>query len=136
MRTTLAALLLLAATTAGAQESYTLSATAGQVNNFVEPGRVTRNEMKCNEAGLAYDCTTTELQAVSGFESETIYPDSQPGRESFVINDLCSPQVAEAKNTKRRWDKQKAKLAWEALDQTGKDAVCSALGLPAGCELY
>lgn len=132
----LAGVLLVAPVVVEAQETYQLSATAGQVSNFVEPGRETRNEMLCDSAGLALDCTTAQLQAVEGFESEVIYADSEAGRETFVVEDLCRPQVAELKNTQRRWDRRKAREAWDALNQAGKNAVCSALGLADGCELY
>lgn len=119
-----------------AQENYTLAATAGQVNNFVEPGRQTRNEQLCNSAGLALTCTTAELQAVRGFAGQVIYPDSLVGRQSFVRNDVCSPQIAGLRDERRRWDQEKAKINFEALDTAGKNAVCSALGLPNGCDPF
>ena len=136
MKKALLALIVLWASPALAQESYTLNATAGQVTNFINPGRVTHNETQCNAAGLPFTCTEVQIQAVPGFESTRIYPDSLAGREDWIIDVVIGPRVPELRSTNDAWDQQKAELNWCAGDQTFKDAGCAALGLAAGCQLY
>jgi hypothetical protein len=127
---------LLWASSLEAQETYSISATAGQINNFVDPGRRTHNERSCYNAGLALDCTEAQLQAVAGFETTDIYPDSQVGREEYVVDIIISPRIPELKTEMQSWDSTKAKINFDALDTTGKNAVCSALGLPNGCDPF
>ena len=136
MKKALVAILILWAGPALAQESYTLNATAGNITNFIDPGRVSYNEQACNAAALPLTCTEAQLQAVEGHETDRIYPDSQAGRQDYVVQVILQPRIPEIRNDMRRWDRIKAQLAWAGFNRTQKDAVCSALGLPAGCELY
>lgn len=129
-------LALLVPTIVQAQESYTLNATAGQVSNLIDPGRVTHNERSCYNAGLAITCTEAQLQAVPGFETTKIYPDSQQGRQDYIIDIVIGPRIPELKTERQGWDSTKAKINFDALDTTGKNAVCSALSLPNGCDPF
>lgn len=116
-------------------ETYSFGVTQAQ-SDRVDIGRVTYNEQTCNEANLPLDCTEAQLQAVSGFESGRIYADSEAGRRELILDTVLVPWFQTILDNQKGWDTEKAQINWATLDRTGKDAVCSALGLSAGCEIY
>lgn len=132
-RLLLAVPLLLLAGQAQAQETYQFAASAAQAAR-VDLGRVIHNEQTCFAAGLALDCTQAQLTAANG--TGTIYANSLAGRTAFIQGEWLLADFQSVLNEQKRWDTQKAKINWDALDQAGKNAVCAALSLPNGCSIY
>jgi hypothetical protein len=147
MRILIAVVITLLATAASAQETYSQNATAGNVVEL--RGVVTAdNEDTCEKAGLSESCTQAQAcvaRNAAGGASCTaaqaraagvrIYPDSEAGRNEYVLHTYVLPQftVARARIALRhaiklcRW--------WATANTTQKNAVCSAAGQPNGCEL-
>lgn len=135
MRKLLLAVLVFVPSLVSAQETYSILVQQGSVNNVVDPGRITRNERQCASAGLALTCTTAQIQAVNGFATVEIFPDSLAGRTSFV-DEVCRTQVSEVRSDIESWQAERAKITFDTLDATSKNAICSVLGLPNGCNPF
>lgn len=128
--------LLVLALPAIAQESYTIDVTAPQVTK-VDRARSLHNRRACERVGLPVACTQADVDALDPAPDPvpTIYADSQAGRGLFLKSLLVAQFVG-------LWD---AVVAQEQVDFCGwfkntatpgqKNAVCSAAGLPDGCDV-
>lgn len=140
--------LLLLPTIAGAQESYTLNATAQQAADLatiVDLG----NRDTCRRLRLAEGCTQsaacTAAGAVGGSSctaaqargsNARIYPATQPGREEYVTFVIAAPPfLALRADISTRGKTRYCQVWWPVQNQTTKDGECSKLNLPNGCEL-
>jgi hypothetical protein len=140
---------LLFASIAQAQESYTLSATAPQVA-VLRAYVITQGRDVCLRLGLsascnqAQACTTANAPGGAGCSpaqargaSVRIYPDSQAGREEFVTFVWVAPDfiavVAATKDADRRYW---CGVWWATIaNQTQKDTACTNAGLASGCDV-
>jgi len=149
-RLILAVLVILSASLASAQETYsvTVGGTATNRNSLVgmlELGRVQQNTDTCARASLPSTCTQaqacvalgvtggascTNLDAVSA--RARIYPATLVGREGFVTNEMIRVRAPEYYAEQVRRDAVTL-ASYCAASQTNRDALCSLLGLAAGC---
>ena len=139
--------LLLLAAPLEAQESYSISATAGQVTTL-DRARLASNVRVCQQLGLTNACTQAEACTAAnapGGASCTagqargagvrIFPGTQPGREEYLTFGLVVPSLQEALRAARERERILYCQWFEAQNQTTKDAECSKAGAPDGCEL-
>lgn len=140
-------LLLLAAPLA-AQESYTISANAGQVadltlivsaNNGRTCLRLGQVELctqaqACVAAGATGGASCTAGQARAA--NARIFPATQAGREEFVTFVIAAPRFQDMKQGIVGYDQERAKANWTVFNQAQKDAACASLGRAAGCQLF
>jgi hypothetical protein len=149
-RLILTVLVLLTASLASAQETYSFSVggTTGNRNSLVgmlELGRVQNNTDVCVRAALPATCTQAQActaLGVAGGASCTapdaiaararIYPASLAGREAFLANEMVRTKAPEFYAEQVRRDAA-ALAAFCAISQGNRDALCSLLGLVAGC---
>ena len=135
---------------ASAQETYSFSVggTTGNRNSIVgmlELGRVQQNTDVCTRADLSAPCTQAQActaLGVTGGASCTaqdainaharIYPATTAGREAFVANEMIRTRVPDYYAEQVRRDTA-AVAAFCAISQANRDALCSLLGLGAGC---
>src|SRR5690349_13440752 len=140
-----AAALLSIAAPAEAQESYTASATVGQVADFRQYV-LAINRGTCRKYSLAATCTQaqacTAANAAGGASctaaqaraaSARIWPDTQAGREEFMTFVWLVPKFNEAKSSLPSQANADYCAWWSASNQTTKDAECSKIGAPNGC---
>jgi hypothetical protein len=149
-RIVLAVLVLLTASLASAQETYSINVggTTSNRNSIVgqlELGRLQNNGDVCTRAALPSTCTQAQvctLFQIAGGASCTatdaiaahvrIYPSSTAGREAFVANELIRLRAPDFYAEQVRRDAA-ALAAFCAISQANRDALCSLLGLGAGC---
>jgi len=117
-----------------AQETYEISATAGQVLR-VDRARVVTNARSCVRVGLPTTCTQTDVNALAPENPPTIYPESLAGRTAFLRAQLVQDikgmgDAVEAYETSTF-------CTWfaETASQAEKDATCADAGLVAGCNV-
>jgi hypothetical protein len=141
---------LLFAGLASAQETYsvTVGGTTTNRNSIVgmlELGRLQSNADVCTRAVLPSSCTQaqacTALAVIGGATCTAadaiaaharIYPATTAGRESFVANEMVRTQAPNYYAEQVRRDTL-AVAAFCAISQANRDALCSLLGLGAGC---
>jgi hypothetical protein len=141
---------LLLASLTSAQETYSISvggttANRNSIVGMLELGRVQNNTDVCTKAVLPANCTQAQAcvalnvaggAACTGADAITararIYPASTLGREAFVANELIRIRAPEFYAEQVRRDTL-AVAAFCAISQANRDALCTLLGLPAGC---
>jgi len=149
-RLILSVLVLLPASLASAQETYSISVGGTTTNRnsivgMLELGRTQNNTDVCTRAVLPATCTQAQActaLGVAGGASCTatdainararIYPASLAGREAFVANELVRINAPNFYAEQIRRDAA-ALAAFCAISQANRDALCSLLGLGAGC---
>lgn len=146
-----ALLAVFAATTAFAQETYSVDATVQQVADLTAIINA-RNERLCYKvtAGAAFTCTQaaacTFFNAPGGASCTAtqarsvgarVYPNANAtDRTEYVKFNMAGPQFTDQKAILPSWSQFKACLKWQTDNQTARDSSCSAAGLGAGCTLY
>jgi hypothetical protein len=141
---------LLFAGLASAQETYsiTVGGTTTNRNSIVgmlELGRTQWNTDVCTRAVLPSSCTQAQACTALGVNGGAactaadaiavharIYPATTAGRESFVANEMVRTQAPNYYAEQVRRDTL-AVAAFCAISQANRDALCSLLGLGAGC---
>ena len=144
--------LVLLASPAAAQETYTLSAAATNVTELTAIVTASNGRL-CERYALASTCTQAQActaavtagTTVGGGAACTatqaraagirIYPISQPGREEFVMYAIAVPAFNAMKATIVSRTQEVQCQNWQTATQPQKDAVCTASGLSAGCLL-
>lgn len=142
---------------ASAQETYSISANAAQVSDLTAIVGAANGEV-CNKLGLALGCTQAQACTVANAPGGSactaaqargaqvrIYPQTQAGREEFVVFGIAGPRFNELRaSAVPAFSQRKLCDFWATAPRTGtnsKDAVCAAAGLPTsvsaptGCEL-
>lgn len=141
----LLALLLLIAPLAVAQETYSVSLPANQVAQL-DLGRQQTNRANCAKGNLGPTCTQQALctalnvgtpGACTAGEANAanirIYNNNQTAREAFITLELVKPPLASYVQAQAEIALAGARTFCLSANQTQKDAVCTALGLSAGC---
>jgi len=136
-----------AARTASSQETYSISAGAGNVSDLTAVVDVS-NAKTCERNSLAPTCTQAQVcTAVSapGGASCTaaqarganvrIFPNTQPGREEYVTFQIALPKFNEIKADILARGQQQLCKFWTTATQPQKDALCTSSGQAAGCLL-
>lgn len=131
----------------GAQETYSLAATAQQVSDLTIVVAI-ENERTCIRLGQAASCTQaqacTAANAAGGASctaaqaraaTARIWPATQAGREEFVTFAIAAPRFQDLKAGTIGRHREKMCEAWTAANQAGKDSMCTATGNSAGCTL-
>jgi len=135
--------LLLLAAAAHAQEAYSISATANQVNNLTDIVttanartclRLTATEIctqaaACTAANAPGGSSCTAAQARGA--NARIYPLTQAGREEFVTFVFVAPQFIGALGDPVAFEFERACANWTAFTNTQKNSACQALGRTA-----
>lgn len=140
------------------QATITNDYTAGQVTRITRAmNRV--NAATCKYRGLPASCTTTQVREqfckTNGFGGQPIIVDGvQTGTTPLVSDCNGATQFIVYGNITQfdkrtllekidEWakqddadDKAAAAAAWAAKTQAQKDAICTSLGLPAGCTAF
>lgn len=149
MRLKLFALMFVFAGAVEAQETYSLSASAGQVADLrqyvlaINRGTCRRlaaaGGLACNQAQA---CTAANAPGGSGCSATQarnagcrIWPDTQAGREEFVTFQWNAPRFLEAKASLPSLAAPDYCDWWGAQNQTTKDAECTKIGAPTGCSI-
>lgn len=121
----LLALLLLAAPAFGA--SYTVTTTAAQ-ETIITRERTYQNGLACAIVRLPASCTQAQADAVQN-GAVTVYPTN----DAFLKGWVLAVKFAEVKARQNAED-QATFPAWlSTATQAQKDAVCTSIGLVAGC---
>ena len=144
----LALALLFLADAAQAQETYSVSASAGQVASH-ERDRASRARATCLRLGQAVGCTQaqacTAANAAGGASCTAaqaraadarIYPATQAGREEFLTFSIIVPEFLSRIANAASSERAAAGVWFNAQNQTTKDAECVKWGLAAGCDPY
>lgn len=140
------ALLLLLAPLAWAQETYSIAISNANNVTKLDLGRTQHNRDRCLTNGLPEGCTQAQVcvaASVAGGAACTVgdaiaagqrvYPNSLAGREAFVANELVRAKLPEYVQKQAEIALAGARTFCLSANQTQKDAVCTALGLSAGC---
>jgi hypothetical protein len=126
-----------------AQETYSIDLVAGNVASL-DLGRTQHNAKVCARMGLPAGCTQSEACVAKGLssgctaaEAQTaevrIYPDTLAGREGFIKTELIKKSIEEFVAEQKKKD-QAVRVAWcVAANQTQRNALCTLIGLGAGC---
>jgi hypothetical protein len=136
---------LLAASSASAQEVYSLTASAGQVAQH-DRDRAARNRQTCQQLALAVTCTQaqacTAASAPGGSGCSAaqargagvrIYPATLAGREEFLTFDIVAPEF-QRRVAAASADEKKAVCSWFVAQNTAtQNAECAKWGLLDGC---
>jgi hypothetical protein len=129
MKKILVIAVLLSAATAFAG-TYTITTTAAQ-DTRLERQRVRLNRSTCAQSGsLPANCT--QAQARIANPAAKIFTSIADLIDRGVVQDY----VVTLKQADTSDDAAQAAAAWVAMNDTQKNAVCSLLGLPAGCEAW
>lgn len=148
MRRLLFLLACLVAPWAAAQETYSIAANANQVTDLTAIVSAANGGV-CNSLNLALSCTQaqacTAANAPGGSSCTAaqarganvrIYPQTQAGREEFVLFVIAGPRFAELRaSAVPAFSQRKLCDFWATATRTQKDTTCSSVGLPNGCEL-
>lgn len=109
--------------------SYTSTTTAAQ-DTRLERARVRMNKATCGALTLPAACTQAQARAKDS--AANIYSDVSDYLDRFVLRQhLDGLKAADTSD-----DATQALAAWTAMNDTQKNAVCTLLGLPSGCEAY
>lgn len=130
-----------------AQETDSLSATAGQVADLRQYV-LSINRGQCRRLGLAITCTQaqacTAANAPGGASCTAaqarnagarIWPDTQLGREEFVLWQWNVPRFQEARASLPALAGPDYCAWWTLQNQATKDAECAKIGAPNGCSI-
>ena len=120
---------LLAAATAYAG-TYSVTTTAAQ-DTRLERQRVRLNRATCAQSG-SLPATCTQAQARIANPSAKVFTTVADLLDRGVVQDYA----IELKQADTSDDAAQALAAWTAMNDTQKNAVCTLLGLPAGCEAW
>lgn len=147
MRSLFIALFVLFAAAASAQETYSQNATAAHVVDL-RLVVAAQNEATCERLGLVETCTQAQActsgNAVGGASCTAaqaraanvrIFPDTQAGRDEYVLHTYVLPQFNAARALIAARHQFKLCRFWVTATTVQKNAVCSAAGQPNGCEL-
>jgi len=119
---------LLAAATASAG-TYSVTTNAAQDTRLAR--QLTRvNKATCAGVGLPGTCTQAQARAKN--PGVDVYANVQDMLERLVVKNYTD----NLKNADTSDDAAQALAAWTAMNDTQKNAVCTLLGLPAGCEAW
>jgi hypothetical protein len=132
--------ILLVALPLGADVVITNSYTDGQA------ARITRamkrvNKETCAYFGLPADCTTTQARTVFCERNGNGAVSDCPGATQFIVypnitlfdKRVLLEKIAEWTLQDAADDAAAAKASFDAKTQAQKDAICTSLGLAAGC---
>lgn len=151
MKKFLVLFLLLVASPALAQETYSQAASAAQVLDL--SAIITAdNEDTCEGRSLAENCTQAQICTaanVAGGASCTaanaraagvrIYPLTFAGRDEYVLHNFVLPRFLAARARISQRHRVKECRFWATATNTQKNTVCQALGIPSSttqpCEL-
>jgi hypothetical protein len=124
----LAAVLALLGSFSSAGE-YTITTTAAQDARF-ERHRLRLNAQTCTAAQLPVYCTQAQARLVN--------PDANifGTIEELLDKGILTPYSVWLKTADTQDDAQQAAALWALKTDAQKNAVCSAIGLPAGCEAW
>jgi hypothetical protein len=109
--------------------TYTLTTTAAQ-DTRLERQRVRINKQTCERLGLPGTCTQAQARNVEA--GVDIYSSVQ----DFLDRNVLKSYLAGLKNADTADDAQQAAALWVLKTDAEKNAVCAAIGLPAGCEAW
>jgi hypothetical protein len=129
---------------AAAPETYSVTLNLQSSVDQLDMGRGQKNDDTCTGLGLAVGCTQSAACVAKGISSGCtaaeasaagcrIYANTLSGREAFVGLELVKAKLADFVAEQRRRDAKAAATACAGFNQTQKNAVCTAYGLPAGC---
>lgn len=141
----LVVLFVLVGISAEAQETYSLSASAGNVTTLTDVISFF-NAQTCQGFSLAPNCTQaqacTAANAPGGSSctaaqarnaNARIWPLTQAGREEYTTFQIAMPRFLDLVGSVATAKRQTFSTAWAALSQGSRDSICTTLGLPAGC---
>lgn len=147
MKKLLIVLAVLVAPLAAAQETYSISASAGQVSDltaivtganlatcrlWVPATPACTQAQACTAANApgGASCTAAQARGVNA----RIFPQTQAGREEFVTFQIAAPNFISMKATLPQQTRP-AYCTWFNLQAQGtQDSECSKIGLSAGCQ--
>jgi hypothetical protein len=148
MKKLLFVLALLVGGSASAQESYSLSASAGQVSQH-DRDRSSKNRQTCTRLGQSLTCTQAQACTAAGAAggasctaaqaraaNARIYPATLAGREEFLTFDMVVPEFQRRVKGAAADESNAAKAWFLAQNQTVRDAECSKWGVLPGCNPY
>lgn len=136
---------------ASAQETYSVTVGGTTTNRKsivgqIELGRQQNNVDVCTKALLPSNCTQAQACVALGVAGGAactgtdainaqarIYPNSTVGREGFVVNELIKFRVPIYLLEQIRREQEGFKAWCIAATPVQLDVVCSAAGLPSGC---
>jgi len=145
-RLVILAALVLAPAFVHAQETYSLTAGAGNVTTL-SVVITSLNAAICARAGQVATCT--QAQACSGIgvaggagcnatqaraANARIYALTQPGREEFVTWEIAVPRFLSMVADMNAANRKTFCDGFTAATTTAKNNACSAIGLAAGCD--
>lgn len=147
MRKLLLAVLLFASP-ALAQETYSLSGSATQVSQL-DRDRASTNRQTCVRLGQVAACTQAQACTAAGAAggasctaaqarqaNARIYPATQAGREEFLTFSYVAPEF-QRRVKGAAADELNAAAAWfNAQNTATKNAECAKWGLANGCNPY
>lgn len=152
--------LLLLALPAFGDVTITNTYTDGQAARITRAmNRVNRD--LCTYFGKPASCNTTQVRQVfcqrNGFGGQPIKDENgnvigttplvsdcngatqfiiYPSLETFAKRELLRLSTEQYASAEAAEDRAAAKAAWDAKTQAQKDAICTSLGLPAGCTAF
>ena len=124
------ALLLLALPLAAAD--YTWSSDAGQ-EAVISRARAESNAAACAVVRLPPTCTQAEATAAAAAMVPPIPAPNVYNTNQAWVRDVIRDEVRRTKQAQKDADKRTFAVAFEAATPAQKDALCVAVGLPAGC---
>lgn len=137
--------LALLAPVASAQEDIAFS-LGGALVADVDLGRKQHNLDRCTSNGQPEGCTQAQVCVAAGViggasctvpdataAGQRIYPDSAPGRNAFIANEMVRTQTLAFKERQKSIDIAKARAFCSSASQIQLNAICTAFGLGAGC---
>lgn len=133
---------------ATAPETYSTTISNQATLNALDWGRIQHNTDTCAKGSLPSTCTQAEICValnVTGGAACTLvdalaagarlYSNTLGGRQSFVGDQLIRKAAEEFKAEQRRREILAAMAACAGYNETQKNVVCSAYGLPNGCTI-
>jgi hypothetical protein len=141
------AVLVLAASAAHAQETYSVGpASAGNVTT-VGTVMAALNRETCLRYSLAASCTQAQACAAAGAAGGSgctasqaraagvrIWPATFAGREEYVTFGITLPRFLELVAAQQQETRRLFCEGWNASNTTARNNACTALGLAAGCD--
>lgn len=136
-----------------AQETYSVTVNLAANVAKLDIGRQLANQAVCTRFSLAASCSQaqacTASLAATGQPSSgasctiieannlgiRIYPNSQAGREAFVNLEMVKSNFDSFARQKAKLDFAAQQTFCKSATQPQIDAVCSAVGLAAGCSV-
>lgn len=87
----------------------------------------------CTNAGAAGGASCTPAQARAA--NARIFPATQAGREEYVTFTMVIPTLDDRREKVTNNNRLKQCKFWQTATAAQRNAICSAVGLPAGCDL-